>query len=201
LRKAKYERNFDVEPETLLKEALERLELIRNDALTNAAILLFGKNPQKFFYQAETRCGRFKGTEPVKPFIDMKVFSGNIIEQVDKSLGFVLEHISMKVYLAGKPEREERYEYPVDAIREAIINAVCHRDYETSTNIQIRIFDDRIEVWGCGPLPEPLTLEDLKKKHSVSNNSLINTFYLSLVQHHTTQPSQHNHNLALMIKF
>jgi len=174
LRKAKYERNFDVGLETPVKEALERLELIKNGKLTNAAILLFGKNPQKFFLQAETRCARFKGTEPVKPFIDMKVFSGNIIEQVEKSLGFVLEHISMKVYLAGKPAREEKYEYPVDAIREAIINAVCHRDYEISTNIQIRIFDDRIEVWGCGPLPEPLTLEDLRKKHkSILRNPLI----------------------------
>ena len=55
LRKAKYERNFDVEPEIPIKEALEKLELIRNGKLTNAAILLFGKNPQKFFLQAETR--------------------------------------------------------------------------------------------------------------------------------------------------
>ena len=174
LRKAKYERNFDVEPETPVKEGLERLELIKNGKLTNAAILLFGKKPQKFFLQAETRCVRFKGTESIKPFIDMKVFSGNIIDQVDKSLSFVLEHISMKVYLKGKTEREEKYEYPADAIREAIINAVCHRDYETSTNIQIRIFDDRIEVWGCGHLPEPLKLEDLKKKHkSIPRNPLI----------------------------
>ena len=80
----------------------------------------------------------------------------------------------MKVYLKGKTERGEKYEYPADAIREAIINAVCHRDYETSTNIQIRIFDDRIEVWGCGHLPEPLKLEDLKKKHkSIPRNPLI----------------------------
>jgi ATP-dependent DNA helicase RecG len=64
--------------------------------------------------------------------------------------------------------------YPPDAIREAIINAICHRDYEMQSNVQIRIFDDRIEVWGCGPLPEPLTLEDLKKKHrSILRNPLI----------------------------
>ena len=174
LRKAKYERNFNINPETSVKEALERLELIKEGKLTNAAILLFGKKPQKFFLQAETRCARFKGTKPVKPFLDMKVFGGDIIDQVDKSLSFVLGHIPMKVYLAGKPEREERYEYPPDAIREAIINAVCHRDYEISSNVQIRIFDDRIEIWGCGFLPKPLTLESLKRKHlSILRNPLI----------------------------
>ncbi len=174
LRKAKAERNFDVEPETPVKEALDRLELVKNEKLTNAAILLFGKKPQKFFLQAETRCARFKGTKPVKPFLDMKVFEGSIIEQVDKTLNFVLEHIPMKVYLVGKAEREERYEYPPDAIREAIVNAICHRDYETSSNVQIRVFDDKIEVWGCGHLPDPLTPEDLKKKHkSILRNPLI----------------------------
>jgi len=172
LRKAKYERNFDVESKNT-EEALERLDLMKNEKLTNAAVLLFGKNPQKFFLQSETRCARFKGTKPLE-FIDMKVFQGSIIDQVEKSLSFVLEHIPMRIYITGKPEREEKYEYPPKAIREAIINAICHRDYEIQSNVQIRIFDDRIEVWGCGPLPEPLTPEDLKKKHkSILRNPLI----------------------------
>jgi len=152
---------------------LKRLELMKKGKLTNAAVLLFGKNPQRFFSLAETRCARFKGIEPLK-FLDMKVFGGNIIDQVDKSLNFVLEHIPMEIFITGKPAREERYEYPPDAIREAIINAICHRDYEASSNVQIRIFDDRIEVWGCGPLPGGQTIEDLKKKHkSILRNHLI----------------------------
>ena len=174
LKKAKYERNIGVEPETPVIEALERLELIKNSKLTNAAILLFGKKPQTFFYLAEVRCARFKGNEPVKPFLDMKIFKGNIIEQVDKSLNFALEHIPMRVYLTGKPEREEKYQYPPDAIREGIINCICHRDYEIAGNVQIRVFDDRIELWGCGLLPKPLMPEDLKKKHkSILRNPLI----------------------------
>ena len=173
LRKAKVERDLDVDENTPVEEALERLELMKNDKLTNATILLFGKNPQKFFLPAETRCARFKGTESIE-FGDMKVFQGSILDQVEKSLSFVLEHIPMRIYITGKPEREEKYEYPPDAIREAIINAICHRDYEIQSNVQIRIFDDRIEVWGCGPLPEPLTPEDLKKKHrSILRNPLI----------------------------
>lgn len=180
LKKAKIERNLDVEPKISVKEILQKLDLLRENKPTNAAILLFGKNPQKFFLQAETRCARFKGNKPVKPFIDMKLFEGSIIDQVDKALSFILEHISMKIYLAGKPEREERYDYPSDALREAIINAICHRDYANVGHIQIRIFDDRIEVWNPGLLPEPLTLEDLKRKHkSIPRNPLIaKSFFL-----------------------
>jgi len=175
LKKAKRERNFDVDPETSIKEVLEKLELIKGGKLTNAAILLFGKNPQRFFLQAETRCARFKGLKPIKPFIDMKVFGGNIIDQVNAAEDFILRHISMAAWVeSGKIERQEKWEYPPDAIREAIVNAICHRDYEISSNVQVRIFDDRIEIWGCGPLPEPLTVKDLKGDHrSILRNPLI----------------------------
>ena len=174
LEKAKVERNLGVEPNVSVKEILQKLDLLKESKPTNAAILLFGKNPQGFFVQTEVRCARFKGNKPVKPFIDMKVFEGNIIGQAAKALGFILEHIPMKVYLIGRPEREERYEYPPDALREGIINAICHRDYKSVGHIQIRIFDDRIEIWNPGLLPEPLTLDDLKKKHkSIPRNPLI----------------------------
>jgi len=172
LRKAKYERNFEVDPETPVKEALERLKLIRNEKLTNAAVLLFGKDTQKFFLPAKIRCARFKGTEPLE-FIDMKVFEGNIISQRDDALEFVKEHIKLHAKIVGT-EREENWEYPIEAVREAITNAICHRDYEIASNVQIRIFNDRIEIWGCGHLPEPLKLEDLKRKHdSLLRNCLI----------------------------
>ena len=172
LRKAKFERRLDVGPDISIKEALERLSLIKNNKLTNAAILLFGKNPQRFFLQAETRCARFKGTEPIE-FIDMKVFGGNIIDQREDGLEFVKEHIKLHAEIKGT-ERVEKWEYPIEAIREAITNAICHRDYEISSNVQIRIFDDRVEIWGCGLLPSPLTIEDLKKKHdSILRNPLL----------------------------
>ncbi|MDI6791668.1 MAG: ATP-binding protein, partial [bacterium] len=74
----------------------------------------------------------------------------------------------------GRIERQEKWEYPPDAIREAITNAVCHRDYFSNGNVQIRIFDDRIEIWNPGTLPEGLTIEDLKGKHeSKPRNKLI----------------------------
>jgi len=172
LRRAKYERRLELDPETPIRESLEKSELLREGKPTNAAILLFGKNPQRFFIQSETRCARFKGTKPLE-FIDMKVFGGNIIDQREDAVEFVKEHIKLHAKIVGL-ERIETWEYPIEAIREAVTNAICHRNYETASNVQIRIFDDRIEVWGCGPLPEPLTPEDLKREHkSVLRNPMI----------------------------
>lgn len=172
LRKAEFERRLEIDTTISVKEVLKRLNLIKDNKITNASILLFGQNPQRVFLQAEVRCARFKGTEPLE-FIDMKVFGGNIIAQREDSLEFVKEHIKLHAEIQGT-ERVERWEYPIEAIREAITNAICHRDYEISSNVQVRIFDDRIEVWGCGPLPVPLTVEDLKRKHdSVLRNPLI----------------------------
>ena len=172
LEKIRYERRLEIDPDISIREALERLDLTRNGRMTNASVLLFGKNPQKLFFQAESRCGRFKGTKPLE-FIDMKVLGGNIIDQREGVVEFVKEHIKFQAKIVGM-ERVETWEYPIEAIREAITNAICHRDYEISANVQVRIFDDRIEVWGCGLLPEPLTLEDLKKEHrSILRNPLI----------------------------
>lgn len=172
LRKAKYERRLELDLEIPVRESLEKLKLLREGMPTNAAILLFGRSTQKFFNQSETRCARFKGTKPLE-FIDMKVFGGNIIDQREDVVEFVKEHIKLHAKIVGM-ERIETWEYPIDAIREAITNAICHRDYEISANVQVRIFDDRIEIWGCGHLPEPLTVEDLKQRHiSILRNPLV----------------------------
>ncbi|MBS3056039.1 MAG: putative DNA binding domain-containing protein [Candidatus Aenigmarchaeota archaeon] len=171
LKKAGIERNLGYK---LLswKDVLKRSGMIKNKSLTNALILLFGKTPQKFFPHAEVRCARFKGTEPLE-FIDMKVFGSNIISQIENSVEFVKEHMQLHAEIKGM-ERVEKWEYPIEAVREAIVNAVCHRNYEISGNAQIRIFDDRLEIWGCGTLPEPLIVNDLMKKHdSILRNSLI----------------------------
>jgi len=181
LRKAKVERNFDVDIDLSLREILNRLDLLADDKLTNTAILMFGKNPQKFFLQAETRCARFKGTKSVKPFIDMKVIGGSISEQIDQAEKFILLNIKKSAWIEpGKIERQEKWEYPPDAIREAITNALGHRDYYSTANVHISVFDDRIEIWNPGKLPPPLTPEDLKKEHKSIpiNPSLSNLLFL-----------------------
>jgi ATP-dependent DNA helicase RecG len=77
-------------------------------------------------------------------------------------------------------ERVERWEYPLEALREAIINAACHRDYQDSGHIQIRIFDDRLEVWNPGLLPPEITLADLSRSHNSRprNHRIARAFFL-----------------------
>lgn len=166
LEKAKRERRLELDPKIPVKEVLEKLDLMKNRKLTNTAILMFGRDPQKFFLQTEVRCAKFKGIKPVKPFLDMRVIRETIHEQIDEAERFVLSNIRKEAWtVPGQVEREERWEYPPDAIREAITNAVAHRDYFSTANVHVSIFDDRIEVWNPGKLPEPLKPEDLKKEH------------------------------------
>jgi len=96
LKRARAERNLDIDTATPIKEALHRLKLTYDEKLINAAILIFGKDPQRFFIQAKVRCGRFKGiTAP--DFIDMKIIDENIIDQIDNAEKFVLSHIKKAV--------------------------------------------------------------------------------------------------------
>ena len=110
----------------------------------------------------------------------MKVFQGTIIDQVREVLDFIQRHISVGARITGRPEREEVWEYPKESLREAIVNAVCHRDYEDPGNVQVRIFDDRLEVWSPGVLPPGVTIESLQREHeSKPRNGLIaDCFYL-----------------------
>lgn len=175
LEKTVSERNLDIDPQLPLQEGLERLNLAGDGELTNAAVLMFGKSPQELIPQAEVRCGRFKGEEASSDFIDMKVFRGPIYQLVDQAEQFVMEHIERSAQIIpGQTERQEKWEYPLEALREAVTNAIVHRNYFSSGNVQVRVFDDRLEIWNPGTLPEGITVEDLKGKHeSKPQNPLI----------------------------
>jgi ATP-dependent DNA helicase RecG len=105
----------------------------------------------------------------------MKVLDGSVIEQIEDAGKFVLNNIRTEALVApDRFTRTERPEYPFLAIKEAITNAVCHRDYFSTANVHVSIFDDRIEIWNSGGLPPELTIEDLKGTHSsIPRNQLI----------------------------
>lgn len=152
-------------------EVLRKLELIKSSKPSWAAILLFGKEPQRYVLQAKVHCGRFKNETTI---INDEIIEGGLFEQVEKTMEFVKKSISLKFIITGKPRREEVWEYPLDAIREAVINAVVHRDYTEPSEIQIRIYDDNLIVWSPGKLPLGITLDDLFRPHkSVLRNKLI----------------------------
>lgn len=159
-----------------LEKVLEKLGLINEGKPTWAAILLFGKRPQATLLQAKVHCGRFKGETTI---IDDRMIDGAVIEQVDEVMDFIRKNISVKFVMTGKPARDEIWDYPLEALREAVINAVCHRDYTLSSDIQIRIYDDKLVVWSPGGLPLGITMEDLYKPHSsvLRNKGIAGIFY------------------------
>jgi ATP-dependent DNA helicase RecG len=173
LSRAIAERQWQIDSQTPVQQALNQLDLIRNGQLTVAALLLFGQRPQHFLVQGCLRCARFKGNSEVE-FLDMKVIEGDIVAQVEEAMAFVQRNIRMAAKIEGQLARKERWEYPLHAVREGIINAVCHRDYADSGNVVVKIFDDQLEIWNPGNLPLDLTVEDLRKSHeSKPRNKLI----------------------------
>lgn len=165
---------------------LKNLSLMTNDGKPcNGAVLLFGRNPQQFFQEAQVKCARFAGTTSVR-FLDEMTIEGNLLNQLDNALNFVARNTQREIRITGRPERETIPEYPEAAIREAIINAICHRDYAAVGTIQVRIYDDRLEVWNPGTLPPSLTIESLYREHpSLPHNPKIAlAFYRArLIEH------------------
>ncbi len=144
---------------------LKNLSLMTNDGKPcNGAALLFAKNPQRFFPEAQVKCARFAGTTSLR-FLDEMTIEGNILNQLENALKFVERNTRHEIRITGRPERETIPEYPEAAIREAVINAICHRDYAAIGTIQIRIYDDRLEVWNPGTLPPSLTIASLYREH------------------------------------
>jgi len=107
---ASRKRNLEIEPQTPLREAMEKLGLLREGKLSRAALLLFGTNPQREFLQAVVRCARFKGTKPVD-FLDMQVIEGDLIDQVTDTIRFIQKNISLSAEI-NELQREEKWEYP-----------------------------------------------------------------------------------------
>src|SRR3989338_8581619 len=155
------------------KDVLHKLEFVKNKRAAWAAILVFGKEPQRPLSQSAVHCGRFKIDKT--QILDDLMIEANLINQVDEVIKFVTRHISVRYEFEGKPKRKEVWEYPLEALREAVINAIVHRDYSISSNVQVEIYDDRIEIWNPGGLLPGITVEDLyKKEHkSVTRNKLI----------------------------
>lgn len=180
LRIAREERKFPLSPNSAITDVLIHLNLLRDGKLTNAAVLLFGKNPHRFFLQAEVKCVHLPGTEVYKPFLSYKVYSDNIFEQVDKAVGFVVDIIKQAVIQQKHtPQFKRPFEIPVFAIQEAIVNAIAHRNYNVTSGVQVMVFADRIEVWNSGSLPSELRIEDLRKPHTSypANPLLANALY------------------------
>ena len=151
-----------------LKHVLKKLGLIDGEKLLNAAQILFSdKNTVEF------QAAIFSGTDRLN-FLDIKSFRGNLFYLLEEAELYIKQHMKWRVKF-GKLEREEIPEIPVRAIREALVNSLCHRDYQAPKGNEVAIFKNRIEIYNPGQFPEGLTPEDFisGNERSVPHNPLI----------------------------
>ena len=164
--------------EELTIQAIRKLELFRQEQgqnlPTNAMILLSDDELRKqYFPYAKIECARFKGTVPCN-FIDQKTIDVNIAMQPEQAYQFLLRHISQGTTEYTGVYRNDRWEYPVIAIREVIRNAVIHRDYSlTGKDIKIAIFDDKVEITSPGKLMPTVDFSDMESGQSEIRNRLL----------------------------
>lgn len=165
-----------------INDLLQQLALIDGTHILNAALLLFGKEPQQFCPNAVIKCSHYFGTNVTRPIPSHQVFGGTLFQQIDKAVDFVLSRLYRTVNGREEgPASEGIMEIPKEAITEIIINAIVHRDYDSNGSVQITVFADRIEVINPGCLPKQLTIGDLVKTHlSIPVNPfLARPFYLA----------------------
>jgi len=172
---ARRERNYPLPVKTTREKALTHLNLLDNGSPTHAAVLLFGKEPQRFLPTSEVKCMHFHGTTVRKPIPSYQIYKGTAFELVDQAADFVLSKINRHIGTrAQSVQAPATYEIPKEAVTEAIVNAVAHRDYTSNASVQVMLFADRLEVWNPGELPPSLTPERLREPHaSIPHNPLI----------------------------
>ena len=147
--------------------------------IANAAALLFAKNPALFRPSWELKCLQLWGTTFEKPFPSYHIYHGTVFEQIDQALDFVMSRVDHWVGArdaAKSAQAPARSEFPIEAVREAIVNAVCHRDYTDDGSVQVMLFRDRLEVLNPGTLPRGWTAANLLQTHdSKPHNGILAT--------------------------
>ena len=154
-------------PESSLMESteslVEKLKLTTDGKLKNAAAVLFLRDTC-CFPQFLLRMARFRGNDKTE-FIDNQRAYGNFFTLLDAGMAFFFKHLSISGKIVGFV-REEKLEIPAEALREALTNALCHRQFHnTSSSVGIAIYDDRVEIENTGHLPDELTVETIKHPH------------------------------------
>jgi len=167
-------------PASSLTELLGKLGVLTTvgDATvpTVAGLLLFGKEPQRFLPHATLRIARFLGTD-MTTFLDQADITGTIPQMIDEAEKFVTRNTRHGIRIVGF-KHVNVHEYPIEAIREAITNALCHRDWgHVGMQVRVAIFDDHIFVDSPGRLPPGVTLENIEHVHVLRNPIIAQLLY------------------------
>ena len=161
---------------------MNKFDLIKDGKLLNAAVILFCKKENKQFIQSNIKLARFRGIDKTE-FLDNKVYRANIFDLYDKAMDYLVFALPVAARIEpGNPIRVETPTIPYTVLREALINALVHRDYShTGGSVSVAIYDDRVNISNTGGLPSSLRISQLSKIHqSVPRNPLIaNVMYIS----------------------
>ena len=139
---------------------LNKFELVKDNSITFGCYLLFTNNDKAIMTSIEL--GRFASETIIK---DGYSIYGDLFSEIEQVMDFVYKHTNKAYIISGAPQRKERWDYPMDAIREIVINMIVHRDYRSSGHSVVKIFDDRIEFFNYGTLPPDLSIENIKSGH------------------------------------
>ena len=176
-----YQRIYNASLETAevpLPRMLENMRFIVRDMdgvprLSLAGLLLFGKQPQDFIYYARISAVRWQGVAAGEVIIDRQEITGRLSQQIDWAESFIERNTTLGTHIVGV-KQVDRPQYPTAAFREALVNAVAHRDYSLEgAQILLYIFDDRIEIRSPGRLPNSVTLENIRTHYSKPRNETI----------------------------
>jgi ATP-dependent DNA helicase RecG len=157
---------------------IENLQLKENEYLKRASILLFHPKPENFVTGAYIKIGFFESDAEL---MYQDEIHGNLFNQIEKTIDLLFtKYIKALISYEGI-HRIETYEYPKEAVREALLNAISHKDYSNGFPIQISVYKDKLMIWNSGQLPESWTIENLIKKHPSQpyNPDIANAFFRS----------------------
>ena len=164
-----------IEQETDLLALMERLNLVVVGRFKRAAVVLFGKNVQRYVLQARIKIGKFLTDTEV---LTTDIVEGNLIQQVDRALDILRTKYLLSYISYEGIHRREKLVYPYEALREALLNSIIHREYFVSSEIQVRVYEDKLVI-GNEARFHDITVEDLSRPHpSRPHNKLIaDVFY------------------------
>lgn len=152
------------------EKILENLGLLKDKRIKNAGVLLFCSKVTRFFLNATVNCFLYMGESKFK-ILDKKEFDGDILSNYNFVMNYLMSHLNTEYIIKSGP-REEKLELPEDALREAVLNAIAHRDYFSTASVHINIFKDRVEVVNPGGVMGNMSLADLFEK-SIPRNPLL----------------------------
>ncbi|MDD5617009.1 MAG: helix-turn-helix domain-containing protein [Candidatus Methanoperedens sp.] len=155
---------------------LKSLRVVNDSKIKNAGVLFFAKEVQKHISQAQMTLIAFKGTKKLHIFDRLDV-RDDLLTQFNEAIFFIKKHLNIRSEIKGV-NREDIYEIPIEALREAVVNALMHRDYSVrGTSLMVEIFDDRVEITNPGGLPKGLTRDSFGSVSIRRNELIADLFY------------------------